>query len=403
MENFKEGWEKVKLDEIINITMGQSPKSEFYNDESEGLPFLQGNRTFGDRFPYFNTFCTNNKKIAKKDDVLMSVRAPVGDLNIVKQDIGIGRGLCAMNLKNKNSIFLYYLLKYNIVNLINRETGTIFGSINKNDILNLEIELPTCYQQEKIAFILNNLDEKIENNEKINKNLEQQVNEIFKSWFVKFEPFKENEFKSSDFGEIPVEWEIDYLGSNKLSKIISSGIQEFKGSKFYVATANVNEDKIDNVLPIISYNNRPSRANMQPVPKSAWFAKMKDSRKLIMIDEYSKSILDKYIFSTGFCGLKCSKDSFYYIWSFLLSDQFDTMKNNLSLGTTMQAINNTNVKKIKLLNPTNEVLKRFNLIVSPIFEEIYNNSIENKKLTKTRDILLPKLMSGEINVSKVEI
>ncbi|MDR3223037.1 MAG: hypothetical protein LBT66_04790 [Methanobrevibacter sp.] len=79
------------------------------------------------------------------------------------------------------------------------------------------------------------------------------------------------------------------------------------------------------------------------------------------------------------------------------------MKNNLSLGTTMQAINNTNVKKIKLLNPTNEALERFNLIVSPIFEEIYNNNIENKKLTKTRDLLLPKLMSGEIDVSKVEI
>ncbi|MDR2874060.1 MAG: hypothetical protein LBV42_04920 [Methanobrevibacter sp.] len=78
---------------------------------------------------------------------------------------------------------------------------------------------------------------------------------------------------------------------------------------------------------------------------------MKDSRKLIMVDDYSTDLINDYIFSTGFSDLKCSRKSFYYIWSFLLTEKFDDMKNNLSLGTTMQAINNKNVKNIKIIDP----------------------------------------------------
>jgi len=164
-------WKKIPLGNIVNIVMGQSPKSEFYNENQEGMPFLQGNRTFGDRFPSFDTYCINNKKIAKKGDILLSVRAPVGDLNIATEDISIGRGLCALSLKNQNNLFLYYLLKYNFSNLINRESGTVFGSINKNDILNLEVDIPSTEIQNKIVFLLNSIDEKIENNTEINQNL----------------------------------------------------------------------------------------------------------------------------------------------------------------------------------------------------------------------------------------
>jgi type I restriction enzyme S subunit len=78
------------------------------------------------------------------------------------------------------------------------------------------------------------------------------------------------------------------------------------------------------------------------------------------------------------------------------------MKNNLANGTTMQAINNTNIKKIKILSPTEDILNNFNRIVKPIFKQIYENNIENKNLIQLRDILLPKLMSGEIDVSNVK-
>ena len=158
---------------------------------------------------------------------------------------------------------------------------------------------------------------------------------------------------------------------------------------------------ITNNGTLITIDNKPSRANMQPVPKSIWFAKMIDSRKLIMVDDYSKDLLDNYIFSTGFCGLKCVDKYFYYLWTFLLSDTFDTIKNNFCTGTTMQAINNNDTKMIEFVLPDDKIISRFNSIAKPMFNEIYYNDLEIKKLQKLRDTLLPKLMSGEIDVSNV--
>ena len=100
-------WKECKLGDIAEINMGQSPKSEFYNQDKIGLPFLQGNRTFGLKYPYFDTYCSEPTKIAKHGEILFSVRAPVGDINIANDEICIGRGLCSINSKDKNNEFLY--------------------------------------------------------------------------------------------------------------------------------------------------------------------------------------------------------------------------------------------------------------------------------------------------------
>ena len=163
---------KVKLSEIADITMGQSPKSEFYNNNGIGYPFLQGNRTFGRRYPRFDTYTSVMTKQAKAGDVIMSVRAPVGDLNITPVDMCLGRGLCGIRMKNGKQDFLFYLLKHNIQQLLNKESGTVFGSVNRNDIAGLTVDIPDDeIIQDKIAMFLREIDEKIENNEKINRNL----------------------------------------------------------------------------------------------------------------------------------------------------------------------------------------------------------------------------------------
>ncbi|WP_273475970.1 restriction endonuclease subunit S [Methanobrevibacter woesei] len=196
---------------------------------------------------------------------------------------------------------------------------------------------------------------------------------------------------------------MDYLGSGKSCFILGSGIDDFLDSKIYIATADVVDSTIINHDTLISMKDKPSRANMQPVPKSIWFAKMIDSRKLIIVDDYSDDLLENYVFSTGFCGIKCVEKYFYYIWSFILTDEFETIKNNYCTGTTMMAINNKDVKKIKFVLPDDETLIKFNKIANPIFEKIYYNNLEIIKLTRIRDALLPKLMSGEIDVSNIKI
>ena len=243
---------------------------------------------------------------------------------------------------------------------------------------------------------MNNLDKKIEINKKINKNLENQIVALFKKCFFNFN-FKNTplegrdiKMKSSEWGNIPKIWEIKYLGDKKDCPIIRSGIDKFNNEKIYIATADVNNSTIINNNTLITMNNKPSRANMQPIKKSIWFAKMIDSRKLI-------------IFSTGFCGLNCSNELFYYLWTFLLTDRFNNMKDILCNGTTMQAINNTNVKNISYIKPDNEILNYFNKIAKPIYDKIHLNKLENTYLTKLRDTLLPKLMSGELDVSGIDI
>ena len=271
--------------------------------------------------------------------------------------------------------------------------------VQRDVVENLDIYVPPLNTQKKIGKLLSLFDQKISLNKKINNHLEEIILEIFDRWFVKFE--LSTELKPSKLGLIPKGWSVDYLGSKKSCTIIGSGIKSFEDSKRYIATADVDNSIITNNENLITMENKPSRANMQPIPKSIWFAKMIDSRKLIMVDEYSNDLLDNYIFSTGFCGLKCVDKYFYYLWTFLLTDAFDTIKNNFCTGTTMQAINNKDTKLIEFVLPDDNILVQYNSIAEPIFKEIYYNNDEIKKLQKLRDTLLPKLMSGEIDVAEI--
>ncbi|MFN8152804.1 MAG: restriction endonuclease subunit S [Bacteroidia bacterium] len=139
-ENLPEGWIVSKLSDIATIIMGQSPEGETYNNEGKGMIFYQGRTDFGYRFPEITTYTTNPKKKALKNDILISVRAPVGDLNIATKDCAIGRGLGALRSKLKCNSHLFYTLQ----NLkshfdISDGEGTIFGSINKDELYNMEV------------------------------------------------------------------------------------------------------------------------------------------------------------------------------------------------------------------------------------------------------------------------
>ena len=127
---------KIKFNEIAHFVAGQSPESKYYSPK-EGVLFLQGNRTFGSMYPSIDTYTTKVTKIAKKGDVLMSVRAPVGDLNIAPCDLCIGRGLSAISSKDNDNMFVYYVLKYNIKNIVKNGSGTTYDSITKDIIDNI--------------------------------------------------------------------------------------------------------------------------------------------------------------------------------------------------------------------------------------------------------------------------
>ncbi|MCD6090969.1 MAG: restriction endonuclease subunit S, partial [Bacteroidales bacterium] len=151
----KKGWEIKKLGEVCEVIAGQSPESKFYNDKGEGLPFYQGKKEFTEKFIGEPTkWTTKITKEAIKDDVLMSVRAPVGPINFATQKICIGRGLALIRAgKQIDKEFLFnFLLKHE--NEIVGNTGAVFNSINKNQIGVIQIPIPPLPKQKRIVSIL---------------------------------------------------------------------------------------------------------------------------------------------------------------------------------------------------------------------------------------------------------
>jgi len=138
-----DGWEAKQLSEIANITMGQSPDGESYNEDAQGTIFFQGSTDFGWLFPTVRKYTTAPARMAKKGDILLSVRAPVGDMNIANNNCCIGRGLSALNSKADFDGFLFYVMKYFKQVFDRRNTeGTTFGSITKDDLFSLKLAYP---------------------------------------------------------------------------------------------------------------------------------------------------------------------------------------------------------------------------------------------------------------------
>ncbi|MEJ8553908.1 restriction endonuclease subunit S [Tepidibacter sp. Z1-5] len=166
------GWQASRLSEVADITMGQSPKGSSYNEDGIGEVFYQGRTDFSDRFPVRRLFTTEPKKMAKLGDVLLSVRAPVGDINIAYEDCCIGRGLCSIRSKDEHSSYIFHLMM-NLkekLNIYNNE-GTVFGAINKGTLSNISIVKPDNYRIEMFNKLASSLDKQYLCFGKQNRNL----------------------------------------------------------------------------------------------------------------------------------------------------------------------------------------------------------------------------------------
>jgi type I restriction enzyme S subunit len=138
-----ESWERKPLREVAEITMGQSPESQYYNDAAEGLPFHQGVTDFGERFVTHRIYCTVNNRIAEAGDILCSVRAPVGRLNITLDRIVIGRGLAAVRSRHDNQSLLFQQLRAHFFKEDLIGAGAIFASVTKKEFEAQEILIPS--------------------------------------------------------------------------------------------------------------------------------------------------------------------------------------------------------------------------------------------------------------------
>lgn len=252
----------VRLDELCIINMGQSPDSSTYNEDGNGLPFFQGNADFGATYPVVRMWCSEPTKRAQIDDILISVRAPIGALNIANCECCIGRGLAALTV-NKNSCiqkYLWYALSNKVEELNSKGTGSTFKAINKKILAETEIPLPSLDEQRKIAAVLDKVSDLIA---KRRQQLDK-LDELIKARFVEM------------FGDPisnPHKWELQSL-SNICKDIYGGGTpskshpEYFEGSIPWVSPKDMKSDIIMDSIDHIT-EEAVENSSTKMVPKGA--------------------------------------------------------------------------------------------------------------------------------------
>lgn len=218
-----EGWKNYCLKEIIDeLIMGQSPDSSSYNNEEKGIAFIQGNADMQNGVPSIRMFTTDPKRYSELNDILLSVRAPVGDVFYNNYgNLSIGRGLSAIRIKNKHlRTLVYYWLKFDKKQFERLEQGTTFTEIGKKEVRNINVTIPTnSKEQASIANILSKVDEAIESVKKSIAAAEKLKKSLMQNLLTgRMKPDgtlrKDDEFYVDEkFGKVPIGWEVKKLGN----------------------------------------------------------------------------------------------------------------------------------------------------------------------------------------------
>lgn len=414
-----------KLKDECYIVMGQSPSSEFYNCHGEGVPFMQGRKTFGYKYPVINVWTTKPSKMGVKDSILMSVRAPVGDVNIAERDVCIGRGLASIKMRNGNNQYLYYLLKNNVEKIKKKSSGTVFEGINRNDLENLVLDFHDAEIQNKIVKILSILDNKIEVNTQINNSLQELLNKVFTNWFCEYDypnetdqPYKSSGGKmiESELGEIPENWRIGlfqdiidfsngygFKSNDLLDKEEKETYKVFKQGNINLS-GGINEEKTkswfykDNAKGLEKFILKKGDILM-------CMTDMKNSTSPLLGHTALMNVDDEYIVNQRVGLIRCKKEITDYPYVYTMSNLEYFLRDIRSRANSGVQVNlSTNgICETKIIIPSKTILDKFNNFAKPLYEIMFNNQKENRVLEQLRDTLLPKLMNGEIDLDNIEI
>ena len=324
-------------------------------------------------------------QLLPKDTVLFSSRAPIGYVAIAANEVCTNQGFkSVVPNENTDPLFLYYLLKYNKDKIEGMGSGTTFKEVSGNTMKNIVVSVPTDKKvQKRISSMLGSIDDKIEENERINNNLEQQAQAIFANEFLSLDTLPEG-WKQAGLIDIA-----DYLNGLAMQKYRPTadeiGIPVLKIKELRQGCCDDNSELCS------------------PNIKSDYIIHDGD-----VIFSWSGSLLVD-LWCGGICGLNqhlfkvtSSKYDkwFYYAWTKHHLDRFVAVA--ADKATTMGHIKRDELAKAEVLIPNEADYNRIGALLQPMYEMIISNRIENKKLAVTRDTLLPKLMNGEIDMSEVD-
>ena len=389
-------WVERKISDIGTVVGGATPstkKPENYEDGEIAWITPKDLSTFSGR--YIERGERNITEIGLKscstqllppNTVLFSSRAPIGYVAIAANEVCTNQGFKSV-IPNENTdpLFLFYLLKYNKDKIEGMGSGTTFKEVSGNTMKNIVVNVPTDKKvQEKIAAILGSIDDKIEENEKINNNLEQQMQALYKSWFIDFEPFN---------GTKPSSWQSENIYS--IANIIY-------GAPF--ASKMFNTDGIGK--PIIRIRDLKSQEfvtyTTEKHPKGHL---IKPGDIVVGMDGEFRPYIwgnEEAWLNQRVCIFENKRPKGKAFLLLTIKPLLNVIEQT-QVATTVIHIGKKDFDAFEIILPDIKTLNQFDEITTPMIEQIVNNRLENKRLSFLRDTLLPKLMSGKLDVSDIDL
>lgn len=386
-------WNIVKLSEVAEIVMGQSPNSSSYNDIGDGVAFFQGKTEFGRINPVVKKWCNNPTKISKPLDILISVRAPVGDVNINNIEACIGRGLGAIRQTGKSNYkYLYYAIqKYNN-QLQKASQGSTFEAINSNDLKGLKLSMPLINEQEKIASILSTVDEQIDNVDALIEKNKELKKGLMQTLLTK--GIGHTKFKKTEIGEIPEEWEVkelDLIGEIITGSTPKTSEKDNYGNEYlWVSPGDLGIKKyVTNTVKMLSYKGF---SKTRKLPKGAilvtcigsTIGKMGISKTELSTNQQINSII---------CNDKVNSEFIYYA----LNYNFNMYTSFISTQA-VPIINKTTFGKFLIQVPNIREQIKIASVLSEVDEKLDEYENRKQKLEELKRGLMQQLLTGKIRV-----
>ncbi|MGN8723412.1 restriction endonuclease subunit S [Segatella copri] len=317
----------------------------------------------------------------KVGDVILTTEAPLGEVALLKEEkVALAQRIVC--LRGKDNVLDNTYLKYYLQSgkgqksLSARESGTTVTGIKQAELRRVDIEYPAYDDQRRIASILSSLDRKIELNNKINADLEEMAQAIFKNWFVDFEPFKDGKFVDSELGMIPEGWKVGTLGE----------LCNFKRGKNLLT-----KNAIDEGVPVVAGGLEPSCYHNVANTGAPVITVSGSGANAGFMRMYHVPV---WASDCSFIDISC--ENFYFVYCFLKVNS--KLLKHAQTGAVQPHVKPSDIHDFELVIPDKESIYEFQDKAKPFFDKIAAIQKENSRLSLLRDTLLPRLMSGELEV-----
>jgi len=400
-------WTKQKLGDVALIESGGTPSSSIIEYWENGdvnwatLPDLHNKYLYNTQRKITKLGLENSSaKLLPENTIIFSSRATIGEVTIAKVKTSTNQGsknfVC--DLKKADYEFVYYWLKLNARRIEKMASGTTYKEINKTDLSNIEIEIPDLPTQTRIASVLSAYDDLIENNEKRIKALEEMAQLLYTEWFVKFKFPGHEKVKlidsGTEYGKIPEGWEVRTVSdvANVVSGFPFKGSTYQDSGKYKIVTIkNVHDGKF--VLNFDSFiDELPAKLPATCILKSGdILLSLTGNVGRICVVYGADHVLNQRVAKLD----PVNQNYREYIYTLFRQRRFQQKLEAMSNGAAQQNLSPIQVKDIKIIVPKSEILDEFSRICGKYFDMSLYLQEKNQNLSKTRDLLIPQLVTGK--------